>query len=200
MTDAVPHTILLAQLEGGGEHAATGTAVEHEEAVPFPPFDATYFPSQLFWLAVTFVTLYLVVMRVALPRIAAILELRGSHIARDLEQAGELKRQSEEANAANERAFAQARAEAFALAGKARDEAKQRAAARQADNEAALNRRLAEVETHIADIKRKALAEVGTVAADVAAAVVETLLGEKPTAAEIKSAVSATTAAGKSDA
>ena len=55
--------------------------------VKFPPFDKQTFPSQLFWLTLTFVALYLLMSRIALPRIDSILERRRARIAGDLAEA-----------------------------------------------------------------------------------------------------------------
>ena len=56
------------------------TSVEHipgsERGKGFPPFDAHTFASQLFWLALAFIALYLLMSRIALPRIGSILEAR----------------------------------------------------------------------------------------------------------------------------
>ena len=200
MPDAALPMIVVAQAEGGPAvveplpeaPAVVGELIEEPEAeVPFPPFDATYFPSQLLWLAITFIALYLIVARVALPRIGGILEDRRDRIASDLDQAERLKEQSDDALAGYERALAEARARAFAVGEEARATAKQQAAARQAEIEAELNKRLGRAEARIGEIKGKALADVDAVAADVAAALVERLVGEKPTQNEVQDAVAA---------
>ena len=43
-----------------------------------PQLDPTFFPTQLFWLFVVFTLLFLVVWKVALPRIADVRETRRS--------------------------------------------------------------------------------------------------------------------------
>jgi F-type H+-transporting ATPase subunit b len=67
----------------------------------FPPFDKSTFPSQLFWLSVTFVLLYLLMARVALPRIASILGERRKHVDDHLAEAQRLKEQSDAARLAS---------------------------------------------------------------------------------------------------
>ena len=74
------------------------------------------FASQLFWLALTFIGLYVLMAKVALPRIAAILENRRRHITDDLAAAENLKQQSSAALAAYEKALADARDRAHAIA------------------------------------------------------------------------------------
>ena len=53
----------------------------------FPPFQSEHFPSQLLWLALTFVLLYVLMSRVALPRIGSIIAERSRRIADDLKAA-----------------------------------------------------------------------------------------------------------------
>jgi F-type H+-transporting ATPase subunit b len=166
---------------GAEDHASPG----------FPPFDASTFASQLLWLAITFVAFYLIMQRVALPRIGAILEVRRDRIAGDLDRAEQLKRESDAAIAAYEKSLADARSKAFAIAEDSRKKASAAADEQRKQNEASLASRLAAAEGQIASIKERALAEVGTIAADVAESVVDALIGKRATADEIRAAVAA---------
>src|SRR4029077_10365393 len=87
----------------------------------FPPFQAEHFPSQLVWLAVSFVLLYVLMAKVALPRIAAIFAERSKRIGDDLKAAESLKVQSDAAHAAYEKALADARGRAQAIAAETRE-------------------------------------------------------------------------------
>src|SRR5215510_5979195 len=82
----------------------------------FPPFQKDTFPSQLLWLAISFVALYVLMAKVALPRIGSIMAARQGHIDADLGQAQRLKEQSEATLAAYEKALAEARGRAQQLA------------------------------------------------------------------------------------
>lgn len=203
MVDFVPIVIAQAE-EGAPAEGAPAPVVEgelfeevileeepHEEEVGFPPFDSTYFASQFLWLIISFVVLYLLMSRLVLPRIGGILEDRRDRIARDLDQAERLKQQSDDAMAGYERALAEARAGAHAIAAEARDGAKAEADARQEKIEADLDKQLEDASARINEIKAKALADVGDIATDAASAVVEQLLGKKPTATELSAAVKA---------
>ncbi len=59
----------------------------------FPPFQTQTFPSQLVWLAISFVLLYVLMAKVALPRIGAIFEERSKRISGDLKAAHDFKEQ-----------------------------------------------------------------------------------------------------------
>src|SRR6516164_3409840 len=82
----------------------------------FPPFETEYFPSQLVWLTISFVLLYALMSRIALPRIGGIMAARGKVISDDLAAAERLKEQSNAAQVAYEKALADARSRAQAIA------------------------------------------------------------------------------------
>ncbi len=163
-----------------------GTAKEHSE---FPPFQKDTFASQLIWFALTFVALYLLMSRIALPRIGTILENRRNHIDADLSEAGRLKGQSEDAAAAYEKALADARNRAQALTNAAREQHAAEADAARKDFDARLNARIAEAEKDIRARQAAAMANVHAIGVDAATAIVEQLVGHAPASSEIEAAV-----------
>lgn len=182
--------------DAGPGHAAPGDTVEMTEAHggehgAFPPFDPATFASQLFWLAIAFGLLYYVMSRIALPRIATILEERNDRIADDLAEAGKLKRETDAAIAAYEQALAEARQKAHGIAQGARDRSKAEIDRQRAAIEADLNGRMEEAEGRIGQVKASALADVDAIAREAAAAMVQALVGAGATEAEIGAAVGA---------
>lgn len=143
-----------------------------------PQLDFSTFSSQLIWLTLVFGVLYLIMRRVALPRIATVIEERRDRIADDLDQAAEFKRQTDEAIEAYETALAQARAKAHAIAQETRDRLHGETERHRRELEAKLNERIVEAEARIASTKQAALANVREVAVDVAGSIVGKLLGE----------------------
>ena len=81
-----------------------------------PQLDPASFPSQLFWLAVCFGTMLLVLSVFVLPRITRTLTTRQGQIDGDLEAAEKLRADAEAALAAYDAALQQARNNALALA------------------------------------------------------------------------------------
>ncbi len=148
---------------------------------------------QLIWLAISFVTLYLIMARVAIPRIGTVIEERRDRIATDLDQAEQLKKDTEEAIAAYEQALAEARAKAHAIAQETRDKLSAEVEAERTEVEAKIADKTAEAEARIQASKSAALAHVNEVAADTAEAIVKELVGGRVTKAELKAAVSAAT-------
>jgi F-type H+-transporting ATPase subunit b len=182
-----------------GQPAAVGgqgTLVEQPpEHKVFPPFDPTWFASQFVWLVITFAILYVLMAKVAIPRIGGILATRRGRINGDLAAAEQAKASSEAAMAGYEKALAAARADANGIAEEARTAAKTAADAKRAGIEADLGRQLAAAEARIADIKAKALSEVGAIAGEATGAIVKTLIDTDVGKSDVDAAVA--TAMGK---
>ena len=149
-----------------GEHGASG----------LPQLDFNTFPSQIFWLLVAIVALYYLMSKIALPRIASVLEERADAIADDLDRAEEFKRKAQEAEAAYDQALADARAKATAIAAETRAEIQKDVDAAMAKADAEIAARTAEGEKRIAEIRDSALQSVEQVAEETAVAVVEAIM------------------------
>jgi F-type H+-transporting ATPase subunit b len=155
----------------------------------FPPFAKETFASQIVWLVITFVALYLVISRIAIPRIGGIFEERARRIEGDFADAKRAKADSEAALAAYEKALADARNRAQAIGAEIRDKLNAEAEERRKALEAKLNAQLAEAEKTIAATKSAAMANVRGIAVDAASAIVERLIGTMPAAPAVAAAV-----------
>src|SRR5690606_5660148 len=165
--------------------------VHEQHSGGFPPFESDSFASQLLWLALTFGALYFLMSRIALPRVASILEVRSDRIASDLAEAERLKGETETAIASYESSLAEARGNAQKIAGETRDAVHKEADAQRKKLEDELAVRLAKAEDQIAGTKTKALSNVRTIAADAASDIVAQLLGDRPDAKAVEAAVEA---------
>jgi F-type H+-transporting ATPase subunit b len=155
----------------------------------FPPFNPETFASQVLWFAITFVLLYFLMSRVALPRVGAIVAARSGKIAGDLADAQKTKDETDAAIAGYEKKLADARANAQSLAAQTRDKLMAEADERRKAVEAKLNERLQDAEKTIAQTKIAAMTNVKGIATDAASAIVERLLGNKPDSKAVTDAV-----------
>jgi F-type H+-transporting ATPase subunit b len=169
---------------------AAHAAAEHGSS-GLPQLDFTSFPSQIFWLAVIVLVLFQLMSKVALPRIASVLEERADAIADDLDRAEEFKRKAADAEAAYHEALAEARSRAQAIAAEARGEIQKEVDAALAKADAEISARTAESEKRIREIRDSAKAAVAEVATETAGAIVDAVLPELMDADAVKSAVSA---------
>jgi F-type H+-transporting ATPase subunit b len=165
-----------------------------EDEHGFPPFNPANFASQLVWLAITFGIFYLIISRVAAPRIAGILEDRKAKIAVDLGEAARLKSETDASIAGYEKSLAEARRNAASIAAETRAKLTAEIDAKRHVAEAGLAEKLARAEADIAAIKAKAMGEVDAIARETASSVVAALSSAQVSADEIEAAVSAASA------
>lgn len=155
--------------------AAAGHAADAASAPGMPQLDFSTWGNQIFWLIVTLVVIYFVLSRVALPRIGAVLAERAGTISNDLAAAEELKQKAVEAEAAYEKALADARLEAGRIVAETKAEIQADLDAATAKADAEISAKAAEGEKAIAEIRASALENIETVAKDTAASVVSAL-------------------------
>ena len=154
-----------------------------------PQLDVTTFAPQIVWLVITFLAMYFIMAKVALPRIAQVLEERQTRIDDNLEKAAALKKEAEEAAAAYESSLAEARANAQDAVKAVIDAANAEQAKKQDELTEKLNKELDAAEARIAEAKDKALANIKEVSGDVAKATVEKLSGVSVDDAAVDAAV-----------
>jgi F-type H+-transporting ATPase subunit b len=146
-----------------------------------PQLDTTTWPPQLFWLAVTFIALYIFISRVVIPRTGGAIAKRKATVEGDLAQAQKLKADTDKAIQAYEATLAEARVKAHAIAQANRDKLTAEFDAERAKLDRSLGAKIAEAEKKIAAAKMKALEDVKEVAADIAMSIVAELIGARVT-------------------
>src|SRR5689334_4340427 len=156
---------------------------------PFPPFQSETFANQLFWLAIAFVALYLLASRLLLPRVGGIIDARAKRIEDDLAEAQRFKGEADAANTAYEKALADARSRAQALASATRDKQTAEAETKRKALEQQLDVKLGEAEKKIAATRSEAMGHVQNIAAEAASAIVKRLTGTEPSGQAVTAAV-----------
>lgn len=161
-----------------GTHGIEETAHGGGEAVGMPQLNFDSWPNQIFWLVVALVALYLILSRIALPRIASVLAERAGSITNDIAAAEELKLKAHEAEAAYDQALTDARAEANRIVAEAKAEIQVELDAATARADAEIAAKTAESEKEIAAIRKSALDSVEQVAKSTASEIVAALGGK----------------------
>lgn len=140
-----------------------------------PQLDPTTFEPQLIWLFITFLALYLVMSKSALPRIGSILEERANRKAHDLDEADQARKESESLEATYQEILAEARAGATKILREARQGLNADLETRKAEMAAKLARSLDEAEATITTAKEKAMKDLEEIAVVTCQAIVEKL-------------------------
>src|SRR5580700_9660895 len=184
----------MAESHGGdakGQQAGAHTEADGGHGGAFPPFDSSTFASQLVSLLIAFVALYLIVSKIALPRVGSVLDARQNAIEGDLAEAQKLKDASDGALKAYESELAAARSRAQAIGAETREKLNAASEAERKTLEQRLAAKLAEAEKTIAATRKTAMGNVRGIAADAAAAIVRRLTGLAPDGKALDSAVDA---------
>lgn len=155
-------------------HAAEA-AGHATQSAGMPQLDFSTFPNQIFWLLVALFATYMILSRVALPRIGAVLAERKGTITNDLAAAEDLKLKAQEAEAAYEKALADARAEAQRIIGETKAEIQKDLDAATDKANAEIAARTAESEKRISEIRASAMESVAEVARDTSQEIVSAL-------------------------
>lgn len=158
-------------------NTSTGVAHEAGHKGAFPPLDPANFAPQIIWLAITFAVLYLLLSRLALPRIGEVIEERRDRIQRDLDAAEALKAETDKALKDYEQSLADARAKASGIARDTRERLGAETDKKRQAADAEVNAKIADAESRISAMKSKALSNVGDIAAETASAIVSKLIG-----------------------
>jgi len=166
-----------------------GAAEVAEHYLGMPQLNFDWYANQIFWLAVTLIIIYLVLTRVALPRIASVLSERHSAVAHDLEAAEEMKQKAVEAEDAYNKALADARAEAGQIVALAKAEMQKDLDKAIAKADAEIAAKSAESESRIGEIRVSAVKAIEDVAKATAVDVVAKLMPGMSDAKAINAAV-----------
>ena len=154
-----------------------------------PQLDLSTWPPQLVWLAITFIALYFVIARVAIPRTGGAIAMRKSTIDSNLLDAQKMKDKADEAVKAYEARLAEARAKADAIAHENYTALAAELAAGRAKLDVSLIAMISDAEKRVGNAKARALADVQSVAAEIATSIVGELTGASLSQATVAEAV-----------
>jgi F-type H+-transporting ATPase subunit b len=156
-----------------------------------PQFDPTTFTPQLFWLVVSFIALYWLVAKIAVPRVGEVLDQRARVIQEDIDRAVQLKAETDAAAQAYEKAMADARAQAGDHMRAMLADVKAVTEKRTADISSQIGKQVADAEARINGAKQAAMDGLKAMAADTARDVVAKLASVTPDAGAVDAAVAA---------
>ncbi len=159
-----------------------------------PQLDPSTFGSQLFWLAICFVTLYLVMALVVIPRITGTMSARAGQLDGDLAEAEKLRDKAEAALKAYEEALAEARTKALGLAQEMRAEVQAETDRQKAELDAKLAEQAADADARLAAARDAAMQGLRDAATDIVGDVMDAIGADKTDNAKIAKALDAVAA------
>ena len=182
-------TLWAGALCAGMAHVAHPVWAAGGESQGLPQLDFSTWPTQIFWLIVTFAIGYVLMARMVVPNIGAVLEERRERISSDIEQAKAADADAKSMQGKYEAELAEARTKAADAAKQALDEAKAENEKAEAELSAKLAKKIKTAETKLAKAREEALAGIDEAAQETVADIASQVAGVKVTAAEAKKTV-----------
>jgi F-type H+-transporting ATPase subunit b len=180
MTDGT----IIPEAEAADTHAAA-----EGENLGFPQLNISTYASQVFWLFISFILLYALMSKIALPRIGEVVDMRQSQKTGNLGRAAEMSQAAEKIKGEYEAALAEAHDQARSLLAGAAEDISTRANAESSRFGEHARTRIATAEQTIARAKKDALASLSDISAEIAADMVNKIAGAQLTKAEAKKSV-----------
>ncbi len=146
---------------------AATDAAGHEAQTGLPQLNSATYASQIFWLVVAFVLLYLLMSKMALPKVSEVLEMRESEINTNLNRAEKFEAEIEDVKNTYETALAKAHADAGDVVKKIEQTTAAKIAAKQGQFADMAKSRLTKSEKAINTAKDEALKSLEDIAAEI---------------------------------
>lgn len=190
-TPAAATDMVVTHEEAAQEHAAEhADASGHAETSPgFPQLNIATYPSQIFWLVISFVLLYALMSKLALPRVSAVVDARHDLNESNLAKAAEMQAEAEKLKTSYSAAMAKAQSDAQSVMSAMDKDIADKAAASAHSFAEKARTRLQAAEQTVAKAKQSILADMADVAADLAADITNKLSGAQITKADAKKTV-----------
>lgn len=144
-----------------------------------PQLDFSTYTSQLFWLVISFASLYLFTARVTMPRIARIFDARSLRIEGSIKKAEELSAYADKIRTEFEAVLSQTRNQAHENVMQMIHQVSVTTAQRKKDMNTMMMERIQSSEAHLNRQKYLALDDIKTVAETISVMTVEKLLNQK---------------------
>ncbi len=154
-----------------------------------PQLDPSSFSSQIFWLTICFVVLYVLLARMLLPRVQSVLTQRADTIGSDIEQAKRMKADAEMAREQYEKALVQARSRSQAMLTDAQADIALRANARQATLDAEIEKKIAQSQQSIEAATKEVTGKLTAVAAELTTVISQAVAQHTPNAGAVEALV-----------
>jgi F-type H+-transporting ATPase subunit b len=149
------------------EHASSG----------LPQFDPTSFTSQLFWLAIVFVVLYTYFAKSGLPKVGKTIEVRNDQIQSDRNSAESMTREAQDVMEAYEKSLVAARHNSAKLHAENAEAIKGQVDKALQAFKTKADDQIKATEKSLADSKHQVMDEMHTIAAEIASAAAEKIVG-----------------------
>ncbi len=171
-------------------HDSVAHEVEHATSSGLPQFDPTWFASQVFWLLVSFLLLYVIFAKKTLPNLSSTIDRRRKQIESDVETTQKLTKEAEAIYEAYEENLKDAQLKARAVVINMENDLKAQADADHKKFRDKAEETILKTEISIEAAKVTALKDIQAIASEIASETVKKLIGHKIDSKNVESIVS----------
>ena len=155
------------------------TNVKGAESGGMPQLNPEFWVSQIFWLIITFASLFLILSRFILPKISKNIEFRKSQILENIETAEKQKEESENKIKEYENLILKSKNEARNYFNEARKKILQDLDKKKEKLESELNEEISIAEKEIIELKNNAPDKINKIAVETSSILIRQLIGEE---------------------
>ncbi|MCB9983959.1 MAG: hypothetical protein H6861_09890 [Rhodospirillales bacterium] len=164
--------------DGQAAHADEHAGDEHHEVQGgLPQLNFSTYPTQIFWLFIAFIVLYFIFSKKTLPEISSTLEDRREHVEGDIDSAARLKEEAEDVHAAYDEILSEARKRASDEFANIEESIKASTNKKLSAFKSKAAKKTEATEQGLNEAKKKAIEDMHSVAAEVASAAAEKIVG-----------------------
>ncbi len=154
-----------------------------------PQLNPDYWISQIFWVILVFVTLYVILWRAILPKINENLENRKSQILTDLDEAQKLKDQSEKKISEYNKILSDAKQEAKKILDKTRKKVNLDIKNKKNQFDLEIGKEIEKAEKEIKTLKFSSIKDVNKIAIEASSEIVRKIVGTEVNASSVSAIV-----------
>ena len=155
-----------------------------------PQLDPKYWPSQTFWLIVTFASLYLVSAKLFIPKIKNTLDNRDSKIKKDLDEAKNLKETAERKRIDYIETIERAKKQVTKIIFESKNNLNLEIQNKKKIFSNEIEKEIEKAQAEIQLLKKNSINDIGKIAEDIASKIIEEISGDKLNESSIRAAIS----------
>ena len=157
-----------------------------------PQLDPKYWASQAFWLAITFLALYLVISKIFIPKIENNIDTRENKIRKDLEEAKTFKEESEKKLKAYKEIILKAQNDSKKIISESRQKLNEEMQVKKKEVQKKIELEMKNAEKEIEKFKKESIGKVDLISTEITSNLLKNIFGEEPNESSVKATVSQT--------
>ncbi len=154
-----------------------------------PQLDPEYWPSQVFWLIIIFLTIYILISKIFIPKIKGSIDMREDKIRKDLEEAKTFREQAELKLKEYNSLMETAKIDVKKIISKSRQKLNEDMRIKREDAQKKIDAEILNAETEIKKFKMDSLNKVNLISQDIVSNLIKDIFGEDLNKSSIEASV-----------